>query len=107
MKYPFNLPTFNKKLDRANNRVDVPERFKDPVTRLAIETNTAMLDSLETQLKGLEHFLLRHGKDQDRRLFFRLKTVPGIGDIPGLVILFETQDIGRFPSMQPFCLTTA
>ena len=49
---------------------------------------------------GLEHFILRTAKGHDANTLYRLRTVPGIGKIPSLVILYEIHDITRFARPQ-------
>lgn len=41
-------------------------------------------------------------KQHDGNAFYRLRSVPGIGKILALVILYEVQDIRRFPRVQDF-----
>jgi transposase len=38
----------------------------------------------------------------DRQTFHRLKTVPGIGQVLAMTILYEVEDIGRFGRVQEF-----
>jgi transposase len=101
--YQYNLPSFEKKLDRKANRTDVAERFTEPSVRKNVETDILMMDTLGEQIKVLENYIIRHAKGYDPRTFYRLQTVPGIGDILALVMLYEIQDILRFPSVQQFC----
>ncbi len=101
--YQYNLPSFEKKIERKANRTDIPERFTDPSVRKNVETDILMMDALGTQIKTLETYIIRHAKGYDPRTFYRLQTVPGIGDILALVMLYEIQDILRFPSVQKFC----
>ncbi len=103
VNYQYNLPAFNKKLDRANNRLGIEERFSDSSARMSIAVNVKLLDVLEQTIKSIENFILRHIQGLDRRLLFRLKTVYGIGDILALTLMLEVQDIKRFDSVQQFC----
>ena len=63
------------------------------------------MDHFEELTKGLENHILRHATGHDSRIYYRLRTVPGIGQVLALVILYEVQDMGRFPSVQSFCLS--
>lgn len=101
--YQYNLPSFEKKLDRKSNRIDIPQKFTDPHVRKNVEVDLALMDHFEVQIKQLENYVVRHAKHYDPRTFFRLRTVPGIGEILALVILYEAQDIARFPTVQSFC----
>ena len=101
--YQYNLPSFEKKLERKSNRIDLPERFGEATVRKNVETDLALMDHFEAQIKQLENYIVRHAKDHDPRTYYRLQTVPGIGTVLALVILYEVQDIERFPSVQHFC----
>jgi transposase len=99
----YNLPQFAKKLDRKSNRIDVAQRFEDPAVRKSIEVDIALLDRLGELIRELEAYLLRNVKVHDPRSWYRLQSVPGIGEVLALVMLYEIQDIGRFPTVQQFC----
>jgi transposase len=101
--YQYNLPAFEKKLERKNNRTDVAERFSDVDVRKNVEVDLALMDHFTDQIKALEYYIVRHVKKVDPRTFYRLRTVPGIGEILALVMVYEIQDINRFPTVQSFC----
>jgi transposase len=50
----------------------------------------------------VELAITRTAKVHDPHAFHRLRTVPGIGKILALVILYEVHDIGRFPTAAQF-----
>lgn len=102
VNYQFNLPALGSDLSRAGQRVQLAEHFTDPVVRKNIEVNIQMLDILGKEIHDIELYILRHIQGLDRRLFFRLKTVVGIGDIIALTLMLEIQDIERFDSVQQF-----
>jgi len=45
---------------------------------------------------------VRHAKQHDVQTYYRLRSVPGIGEILALVILYEVHDIGRFEQVGDF-----
>ena len=47
-------------------------------------------------------YLTRSAKVHDGHTYARLQAVPGIGQILALVILYEVQDLTRFPRVQDF-----
>ena len=96
------LPTFGKKIAYKTNRTDVAEQFSDPEVRKSIETNLALLDHYDRLLTDLELHLTRSAKVHDVNAFYRLRSVPGIGKILALVLLYEIHDIHRFPRVQDF-----
>jgi transposase len=101
----YNLPEFGKKIAYKGNRGDLPARFavvEDPSVRKTIEVDLALIDHADRLIRDLELHILRSAKEHDPQSYFLLKTVPGIGEILGLVILYEIHDIGRFPAVGDF-----
>lgn len=45
---------------------------------------------------------MRHAKQHEVQTYYRLRSVPGIGEILALVILYEVHDIGRFEQVGDF-----
>jgi transposase len=50
----------------------------------------------------LELDLVRTAKEHDAQTFYRLRSVPGIGKILALVLLYEIHDSRRFPRVREF-----
>ncbi|MEJ2495478.1 MAG: IS110 family transposase [Ignavibacteriaceae bacterium] len=98
----YNLPNFEKRLDRKNNRIGINQHFNDPSVRKSMELNLSLLDTYETLLKELELFLVHHAQVHDPNNLYLLKTIPGVGKILALVMLYEIHDITRFPTVQNF-----
>ena len=96
------LPRFGKKIAYHGNRTDLAAHFSDPEVRKSIETNLALLDHYDGLLTDLELHLTRSAKVHDPNAFYRLRSVPGIGQILALVLLYEIHDIHRFPRVQDF-----
>ena len=96
------LPRFGKKIAYHGNRTDLAEQFTDPEVRKSIETNLALLDHYDRLLTDLELHLTRSAKVHDANAFYRLRSVPGIGQILARVLLYEIHDIHRFPRVQDF-----
>jgi len=94
----FNRPPLSTKLTYAANRsADLVERFTDPSTKLAVAADLGLIDAYDGQIAALERHLVRHAKVDDPVTFGLLRTVPGIGPILGLTLLYEIDAIGRFP----------
>ena len=94
----YNLPPFPKKLTYAANRTaDIAERFADPSTRLSVAADLALIDGYDEQIATLELYLVRHAKVDDPVTFGLLRTVPGIGPVLGLILLYEIHDIAPLP----------
>jgi len=99
----FNLPPWTKKLSYAGNRSEaIAERFTDPSTRLMIQSDLALIDNYDAQIAKLELHLTRTAKIDDPVTFGFLRTVPGIGPILGLILLYEIDQVKRFPEVGNF-----
>ena len=101
-KSQYNLPDFEKRLDRQCNRIGISQHFHDPSVRKSMELNLSLLDTYEVLLKEVELFLVHHAQVQDPHNLYLLKTIPGVGKILALVMLYEIHDINRFPTVQNF-----
>jgi hypothetical protein len=64
--------------------------------------SSALVGFYDDLLNEIELEILRQAKVHDANSLHLLDTVPGIGKILSLVILYEVHDIGRFPTVQDF-----
>ena len=98
----YNLPAFGKKIARKYNREGLAEFFEDPCVRRSMELDMALIDVYDRELTALELEIVSAAKAHDANTFYRLRSVPGIGKILALVILYEIQDIHRFDGVGNF-----
>jgi transposase len=100
----YNLPAFAKKLSYAANReeLQVADHFHDPSVKLSIQTDLALIDAYDRRLAEVELYLERHAKIDDGNTYQRLRSIPGVGKILALILLYEIHDIGRFPEVGNF-----
>jgi transposase len=70
--------------------------------RKTIEGEVSLIDPDEKLRGEVELYITRTAKRHDVQTFTRLQSVPGLGQILALVILYEMQDIARFPRGQDF-----
>ena len=70
--------------------------------RKSIELNLTLLKQYDSLLNDVELYLVRHTKDHRPNDLYLLRTIPGVGKILSLVILYEIQDISRFQRVQNF-----
>jgi transposase len=80
----------------------VAEGFADPSAQHSVALDLALIDTYDRLLGEVELAVTRTAKEHDVNAFYRLRSVPGIGKILALVILYEIQDIRRFPRVQDF-----
>ena len=98
----YNLPAFERRLPYPANRDGVCEHFADPSVRKSIEVDLALLEQYDTLINDLELTIVREAKRHDGDAFHRLRSVPGIGKVLSLTILYEIHDITRFDRVQEF-----
>ncbi|HZA29102.1 MAG TPA: IS110 family transposase [Gammaproteobacteria bacterium] len=98
----YNLPAIGKKIAYKANRDGVAERFADPAVQKSIEVDLALISSYDELLGDVERTIVTTAKHHDANTLYLLQTVPGIGKILSLVLLYEIHDIHRFPRVQDF-----
>ena len=96
----YNLPEFGRRLAYPANRDGVLEHFADASVRKSIDVDLARLERYDTLITDLELVLVRTAKQHDGDAFHRLRSVPGIGKVLALTILYEIHDITRFARVQ-------
>ncbi len=84
------------------NQEGVAATFPTEAARLTIEADLTMINALTQQITRLEKKLVEMARFDDPGTFFRLRAVPGIGDILALVILYEIGELGRFRTAGQF-----
>ena len=96
----YQLPAFAKKLTYAANReeLDVASCFTNVSVRRAVEADLALVDAYDTQIAAIELHLTRSAKIDDPQAYHRLTSIPGVGKVLGLVLLYEIHNIRRFTS---------
>jgi transposase len=98
----YNLPEIGKKIAYKANRDGVAERFSDPAVQKSIEVDLALIGHYDHLLRDVELSILKTAKQHNANTLYLLRTVPGIGEILSLVLLYEIHDIERFPRVQDF-----
>jgi transposase len=95
-----NLPEIGKKIAYKANRAGVAERFADPAVQKSLEVDLALISHYDALLRDLEVSVLTPAKAHHTHTLSWLRTGPGIGEILSLVLLYEIQDLHRFPRVQ-------
>jgi len=98
----YNLPKFGKKLTRKYNHDGVVEHFEDPVVQAAVQVDLDMIEAFNKVLRPLEWKIEKMACQHDHNSLLLLRTIPGVGQILALVILYEIGDIARFKTVQRF-----
>ena len=85
----YNLPEFNKCISRKRNRAGISEQFADLSVRKSIDLNLTLLKQYDILLNDVELYLTRHAKEHNPNNLYILHTIPGVGKILALVMLYE------------------
>jgi transposase len=89
-------------MHRAKHRAQLAACFSDPVVRTTIEADLQVCTLYDSLIQDLEKTIERQARAHDPTAFLLLKTIPGIGKILALTILYEIHTIDRFPRVQDF-----
>jgi len=97
-----NLPEPTRKILYKANREGIAEKFTDPSVRKSVEVDFELVAHYDQLIRNLELFLVRSAKQHDPQSFQGLRSLPGVGKILALTLLYEIHDIRRFPRVQDF-----
>jgi transposase len=100
--HQYNLPDIGVKLTYKANRAGFTDRFEDPSVRRSMQIDLILIAELERIIRDLELFITRRAKIHDADTLHRLRSIPGIGKVLALTILYEIHDIARFERVQDF-----
>jgi transposase len=100
----YNLPAFSKKLSFAANRAElrIAERFGDASVRKNAQLDLNLIDKLDELIGETELYLTRTAKVDDVQAYHRLQSIPGVGKILALVLLYELHEVTRFDHVGQF-----
>lgn len=102
----YNLPEFGQRIARRCDREKLGdsmlERFTNPSVRKNIEVDIQIIDHYDKLLPELEWYILKTARVHDPIALSLLKSVPGIGHVLSLSILYEIHIINRFKRVQDF-----
>ncbi len=104
--WQYRLQSFGRRLANrsvAAYRDEVLAAFDDVQVRTSVEADLDLIAHCDRLIRRLEHQLERQARIHDRRTYDLLRSIPGVGQVLALVLLYEIDDIGRFDSHQQFC----
>jgi transposase len=98
----YNQPAFTGKLRYPANRARVLDRFDDVSVRQTLTIDLGLAEHLDRQIAELELFLTAQAKTHDLPTFYLLRSIPGVGKVLALTLLYEIGDIRRFDDAGQF-----
>lgn len=98
----YNLDCPARRLRYAGNRAGLTDPFDDGSVKKMMAVDVAVIDQLDKLINDLELFIVRHAKVHDGQTFYLLRSVPGIGKVLALILMYEINIIRRFGSVGDF-----
>ena len=100
----YNLPPHRVTLKNSDARQLIQTHFStsNTVVKRTVDLDMALIDFYQTELNKIEWFIEQQALTHNPVHFKLLKTVNGIGRMLALTIIYEIDDINRFPSVQKF-----
>ncbi len=98
----YNLSEPLGRIAKPQNRRGLLERFDHGCVQKNMEVDLALVDGYDPLLAELERYIEKTAQGHDPVSLALLRTVPRVGKILALVMLYEIEDIARFPRVQEF-----
>ena len=89
-----------KKIAYKANRDGVAERCAEPAVHKSIAVELALIGSYDALLRDVARSIVKTAKHHDAQTLYLRHTVPGIGTILSLVLLYDIHQIDRCPRVQ-------
>jgi transposase len=84
----------------------VADRCPAPKVRQTVEVDLQLIDYDDELLRKLELSIVQTAQPHDSQTFSRLRSIPGVGKLRALVLLYEIHAIHRCPRVQA-CVSSA
>jgi len=98
----YNLGEPLGRIATPQNRRGLLERFDHGCVQKNMALDLALVDFYDPLLAEVEHYIEKTARGHDPVSLALLRTIPGVGKILALVMLYEIEDITRFPRVQEF-----
>jgi transposase len=100
--HQYNRVAPGRKIGWAANRKGLDPGFAAPSVASTVTADLALVERYDDVIADVELRALRAARGHDNDNFERLKSIPGVGRVLALTILYEVHDISRFPTVQQF-----
>jgi transposase len=90
------------KISRPKHREGVVELFDDASAQDMVAVDLQVIEAYDPIIASLEWNIVKTARNHDPVSLAILNTINGIGKILSMIILYEIQDIARFPTVQQF-----
>ena len=100
--HQLNLPAPSKPFHHPKNRLGLADAVPDPLVRANVEADLALAERLDSVVKSLERTIEGQAQADDPDSLRLLRTIPGVGRVLALTLLYELHDVARFRRVQNF-----
>ena len=101
-QYNINEPLTSSRMRSETYRNTIPEKLNDPATLKMVNADLFMFQAYHDIITKLEFQIEDMMEIQDPYSFSLLRSIPGLGFILPLTILYEIDSISRFPDVGKF-----
>ena len=101
-QYNINEPLTSSRMRSETYRNTIPEKFNDPATLKMVNADLFMFQTYHDIITKLEFQIEDMMEIQDPYSFSLLRSIPGLGFILPLTILYEIDSISHFPDIGKF-----
>lgn len=84
------------------DRIGVAERFGESSTSMSVQADLDMVEHYDTVIKNMERHIETQAKFHNQKYLDLLRAMHGVGQILSLTLVYEIENITRFPSVQQF-----
>lgn len=89
-------------MKNVSAREQLGKTYDDPLVQRNIDLDMTVLECYHRELSQVEWLLEKQAKKHQPTYYHLLTTIPGVGRILALTILYEVGNIRRFDSVQKF-----
>ena len=100
--HQYNLPSPSGQLLYQCNRAGIPEAFADPVVRISVEADLALATHFDGTIRSIERTIREQARSENPATLDLLQTIPGVGPVLALTLLYELHDVARFKRVGDF-----
>jgi transposase len=103
LRHAYNRGAFEKRIAYPSNREGVVAHFAgEPMVQANAALDLSLLDHYDKLLVELERRLVKQAKREATSGFHLLRSIPGIGQVLAMTIVYEVHDVKRFERVQQF-----
>src|SRR3990172_2180911 len=103
LTHTYNRGAFEKRIAYPSNREGVVAHFTgEPVVQANAALDLSLLAHYDKLLVDLELRLVRQAKKEEPHGLHTLRSIPGIGKVLAMTIVYELHDVKRFERVQQF-----